>query len=419
MNSEKEFDSRLMGVPAELRRIFDINTAGLIPPRKIKFGLGAADYLGTEAEQFVKSDKALVVSDENLKKSGAVERVSKSLEKAGYSVEEFAEVEPDPHIEAVETIFDRYKSSSPFPVIGLGGGSVMDVAKLASLALGQKVDPIKIITKEVLPASSEYPLILMPTTAGTGSDVSSFINVAVGETKLFIQSPYCFADVAIIDPLLAASMPPSITASTGIDALSHAVEAMMHQNANPLTDAWSLTSIEMIAKNLRKAVADGDDLVARYYMSMGATVAMMTMSLAGGLWAHSVSYVIPMYEKMPHGIGCGIGLPYLMDFNLPVACSKFVKIAQVMGVNTMMMSELDAAMASIREVGRLIRDVGLPVTLKEWKGLEEDKLEEMATIMVEKFPRPMNVRSMSQNDAVIYWKNMWNGSLSHGGSILE
>jgi alcohol dehydrogenase class IV len=184
----------------------------------------------------------------------------------------------------------------------------------------------------------------------------------------------------------------------------------MHKNANPFCDALCLAGVQMIGCHLRRAVANGEDLEARYYMSLGATLCMMGMSMSGGLYAHSVSFVIGKYKPTPHGIGVALGLPYLMAFNLPVVASRLAKIAAALGEPIWMYSEQEAAKRAIHAVKSLMTDVGLPLTLKDY-GISEKDLPDMANMMISLYPRPMNPRSMDQESSINYWRNMWNGML--------
>ena len=404
-------EEKMKGVPKELHRIIDFRTPAMIHPNRVIFGFGSADQVGAEAAKMVEGKKALIISDEVLEKLEAVDQIASALSSAGFSVDTFARVEPEPHIETGEALYDICKGSDFSVLVALGGGSVMDIAKLTAQAAGRGRSPREYVERKVTPDGPGLPLIVLPTTSGTGSEVSFYLVCAVGEEKRFFFDPYYFANMAIVDPLLAVSMPPLVTASTGIDGLTHAVEGMMHKNANPLGDSFGVAGIEMIEKYLRRAVADGEDLEARYYMSMGAALSMMGMMLAGGLFAHSVSYILPIYRFTPHGIGCGLGLPYLMDYNLPVVAGKLAKMACALGEPTWMLSEIDAAKRAVRSVARLIKDTGLPVTLQECGGLKESDLEEMADKMITTYPRPMNPRAMGKKESIQYWRSMWDGAL--------
>jgi alcohol dehydrogenase len=410
MEKEK-IEEKMKGVPQELLRIIDFRTPAMTPPNRLIFGFGAADQVGAEAAKMVEGRKALIISDETLEKLNAIDQISSSLSSAGFSVETFARVEPEPHIETAEAIYGMCQSTGFSIIVGLGGGSVMDIAKLIAQAAGRERSPREYVERKVTPDGPGLPLIVLPTTSGTGSEVSFYLVCAVGEEKRFFFDPYYFADMAIIDPLLAVSMPPLVTAGTGIDALTHAVEGMMHKNANPLGDSFGLAGIEMTGRYLRRAVADGEDLEARYYMSMAASLSMMGMMLGGGLFAHSVSYILPMYKFTPHGIGCGLGLPYIMDYNLPVITGKLAKMAAALGEQTWMLSEIDAAKRAVLAVAQLMKDTGLPLTLQEYGGLQESDLEEMADKMITICNRPMNPRPMGKKESIQYWRNMWDGRL--------
>ena len=407
----EQIEQRLREIPPELRRIVDFRTPAMTPPNRIILGFAAADQVGTEAAKMVKGRKVLIISDEILEKLGVVNQIASSLSLAGFSVEIFARVEAEPHIETAEAIYNMCQKTDFSIFVAVGGGSVMDIAKLTAQAAGRGRSPTEYVKRKVTPDGSSLPLIVLPTTAGTGSEVSFYLVCALGEEKRFFGDPYYFANMAIIDPLLTVSMPPMVTASTGIDALTHAVEGMMHKNATPLCNLFALSGIEMIRKYLRRAVADGEDLEARYYMAIGATISMMAMMLSGGLYAHSVSYIIPMHKFTPHGIGCGLGLPYLMNYNLPMIAGKLARMAVAFGEQTLMLSEIDAAKRAVHATAQLIKDIGLPLTLKEYGGLQEDDLTGMAEKMITIYPRPMNPRSMGKKESIQYWHDIWDGRL--------
>ena len=404
-------EQKLKELPKELHRIIDWQTPGMTHPNRIVFGFGAADQVGAEAAEMVDGRKLLIISDEVLEKLDAIDPIASSLSSAGFSVDTFARVEPEPRIETAEELYDMAAGSNFSALVALGGGSVMDIAKLTAQSIGQGRPPRGYVERKETPEGPGLPLIVLPTTSGTGSEVSERLVCTLGEEKRFFIHPYYFANMAIIDPLLTVSMPPMVTAGTGIDAMTHAVEGLMDKQANPLGDSFALAGIEMIAKYLRRAVADGEDLEARYHMSMGASLSMMGMILSGASYAHSVSYILPMYKFTPHGIGCGLGLPYLMDYNLPMIPGRLKRIAAAMGEPTWMLSDINAAKCAIHSVVQLIKDVGLPVTLREYGGLEEDDLEEMAKKMITIYPRPSNPRPMGKKESIQYWRNMWDGVL--------
>ena len=388
--------------------VIDFRTAGMSPPNRVIVGCGAIGKLGEEAGRLA-GGKALIVSDETISKTGILEQAAANLRSSGLSVDMFTDIHPEPHIEAVEALYDFSRKDDYSLVVGVGGGSVMDVSKLAAQCMAAHKPVRDYVEGKIAVEKRGIPLILLPTTAGTGSEVSMYLVVSLGEDKKFLGSPYFYPDMAIVDPELTISVPPRVTASTGIDALSHAIEGMLHLKANPFSDALCLTGIEMVGTYLRRATADGEDLEARYYMSLGATLGMMGMVMSGGLYAHSVSYAISKYKPTPHGVGCALPLPYTMEFNLPACIPQLSRIAVAMGEQTWMLSELDAAHLACRSVARLIRDVGLPLTLQELGGINETDLEDMAALMLKNWPRPMNPRPMGIQESVKFWQDMWAG----------
>ncbi len=396
-------------IPIGLDRIFEFHTAGMLPPNRVIFGFKASDRLAEEAAKLAKG-RLLLVSDQVLTKLGTMARIKESLEAKGYRVREFTEVEPEPHIETAEALHALAKAEKFDIIVGLGGGSVMDVTKLTAQTAVTGISPRNYMIKKAFAERRGLPMILLPTTSGTGSEVSRNIVLAVGKEKRFVTSQYYYPDIAIVDPILTISMPPGLTATTGIDALSHAIDGMMNLNASPVSDTLCLGGIELVGRYLRRAVADGKDLEARYHMSIAATLSMMGMTLTGAVYSHSVSNVLSRYKPVPHGLGCGLGLPYCMAYNTPVLGKKLAKIAIALGESTWMLSQRDAAEQAVNAVMRLTRDVGLPVTLQEVGGIKESEVEEMADIMIKQYPRPFNARPMGPEESVKLWKNMWVGT---------
>ncbi len=388
--------------------VFDFCTAGMMPPNRLIFGCGAIEQIGSEAAKLAEG-KVLLVSDSTLEEIGVVGRVADSLSSAGLESASFAEVEPEPHLETVEKLYEMCRSEGCALILGVGGGSVMDVAKLTAQSAARGASPRDYIDGKVAAESRGLPLILAPTTAGTGSEVSPNVVLDAGEEKRFLNSSFFYPDIGLVDPLLTISMPSHITAMTGIDAVSHAIEGVLHKQANPFNTAFALTGIELAGKYLRRAVADGEDLEARYYMAMSSTLCMMAMAMTRAGYAHSAAYVIAKYKHSPHGLTCGLALPYAMAFNLPVCVEPLARIGEALGEKTWMLSRLDAAHLAVQAVANLMEDVGLPVTLEEFGGIEEANLEDMADMMIKLYHRPMNPRPMGRDESLQFWQNMWDG----------
>ena len=395
-------------VPAHLKREFVFQTAGILPPNGLLFGFQTINKVGEQAKK-LGGKQVLLITDETMVQLGYADLVKENLEKEGMKVGVFGKVDPEPHIETADALYDMVRKEKSDLVIGLGGGSSMDMAKLTSLVATNPQAPLDLMSKKVANNPS-LKKILIPTTSGTGSEVSMFFVCSAGKDKYFMGSPLAYAEIAIIDPGLTLSMPPKVTASTGIDALSHAVESIMNKLANPFYDCLAMGGIDLISKYLRRATFNGQDLEARYYMSMGATLAMISFTGTGGLYAHSISYVLAMFQPTPHGVGCGIGLPYTMAFNVPVIEDRLALIARGMGEKVDSLSAREAGRWACELVYDLTADVKLPLSLKEM-GFKHEDVAKMGELNVAKYPRPNNPRSMSKEDSLALFEAMWEGDL--------
>jgi alcohol dehydrogenase class IV len=396
-------------VPVHLQRDFVFQTAGILPPNGIFFGYKTIRKVGEVAAK-MGAKQALVVTDETMVHLGYAELAKELLEKEKIQVEVYGKVEPEPHLETADALYQMVKKTSFDLVVGLGGGSPMDMAKLTALAATNNQTPRQLLLDKTI---NKAPLkrILIPTTSGTGSEVSMFLVASIAKDKYPILTTFNYPEVAIIDPGLTLSMPPRVTASTGIDALSHAVDSLMNKLANPLYDSLALAGIELVGKYLRRATFNGQDLEARYYMSMGATLCMMALTGTGGLYSHAISYVLAMYQPTIHGIGCGVGLPYTMSFNAPLIEEKLAAIARALGGKVDSLSSRAAAKKSAELVYGLIADVKLPVSLKEM-GFRHEDAYKMAELCVMNYPRPNNPRDLSKEDALGLFEAMWQGNLN-------
>ena len=397
-------------IPTYLRGEFVFQTTGIHPPNGILFGFNTVRKVGEQAKE-LGGKHVILVTDEVMERLGNVELVKGAMENEGLTVEVFAKVDPEPHIETADALYEMVRKTEFDLVVGLGGGSSMDMAKLTSIVATNEQEPFEIMEKKVVnkPALKK---ILIPTTAGTGSEVSMYLVVSKGRDKYFIGTPYSYAEIAIIDPGLTVSMPPNVTASTGIDALSHAIDGLMHKLANPFSDSFGFAGVELIAKYLRRATFDAQDMEARYYMAMAATLCMMCMNATGALYSHSISYVLSMFQPMAHGIGCGIGLSYSMAFNLPMIEEKQARIARAMGERIELLSTRAAAQRAAEMVYELMADVRMPVSLKEI-GLKREDIPKMAEVCITRYPRPYNPRPISKEQCLALFESMWEGKITY------
>ena len=379
-------------------------------PTKIIFGQGAAEEAAVEAKKFGK--KVFMVVDEIIRKVGLLEKVEKPLRDNGFEIKYFTP-EPEPRIETAKLVAEAVREQKYDLVMGIGGGSSMDLAKVASIMAtnpGAVTDYIGIN----LVQKPGIPKILIPTTAGTGAEVTpnAILASSVEENKTAIVSPYNFADVAIVDPLMTLTMPPKVTAVTGLDALTHAVEAYMSIRSNPLTDAIAYKAIQLISTYLPVAYADGENIEARSYMSLAALMAGIAICHAGTCAGHAAAYAFAVKYKIPHGLSCAIALPYIMEYNAPVQLSKHVSIAEAMNERVSNLNAREAASKAVRSIVKLMNELDIPYRLKDI-GVSKEDLPKLVEGML-KNTRLLknNPRKVSKEDAVKIFERMWEGKLN-------
>ncbi|KQB42942.1 Iron-containing alcohol dehydrogenase [Flavobacterium daejeonense] len=289
-------------------------------------------------------------------------------------------------------------------VVGIGGGSVLDVAKLvaAQLKNTQTLDEIKGIGN--LKERQIY-VACIPTTSGTGSEVSPnaiFVN-ELGE-KVGIISPFLVPDAAYIDPVLTVSLPKSITAATGIDALTHCLEAYTNKFAHPFVDLYALEGVRLIAKYLKRACDNGSDLEARAQVALGSMYGGMCLGPVNTAAVHALSYPLGVEYHIPHGLSNALLLPYVMEYNIEADASKYERIAEVLGAEKKATSK-ETALEGVKIMKQLIVDCGLPLTLSE-AGVKEESIPQLAegAIKVQRLLKN-NIREIAVEDAVAIYQS--------------
>jgi len=336
-------------------------------PTKVYFGNGAVKNLGNICREYGAS-KCFVISGPNVAATPAMDAVKAALDQPGLSYEIYTKVKPDPTIEMVDAAADVMKSGKADIVIALGGGSPIDLAKAAAMLMTNEGS-----VREYLFGGSRtvtnlpLPLIAIPTTAGTGSEVTAASVIADTENniKLSVTHEYLIPKAAVIDPSLHTGMPTMITASTGFDALTHAIESYVSLNAGPISDAMGIYAIRLIADNLRTAVADGNNIEARANMAVASLLGGVAF-LNGGLGViHGIAQSMGGLHNTPHGIANGVLLPYGMERNCVGNLKKFRDIAVVLGEDVECMTLREAAFASVDAVLALQEDTNMPNSLKE------------------------------------------------------
>jgi alcohol dehydrogenase len=361
---------------------------------KIIFGRGSLSGLGEIAGE-MGAQKCLIVADPALEALGYIDAARKALSAKAVDSLVYAKVEPEPYLDGVEDAAALGRDFQADLVIGLGGGSAMDTAKAAAVMVtndGKAEDYIG-LDKVELPGLAT---LMVPTTAGTGAEVTFTAVFTNRETKAKggINSPFLFPDVAVLDPELTINLPPSVTAATGMDALTHAVESMTSRSASVFTDALALGAIRLIGRNLRRAVFRGDDIVARENMLYGALLAGMALADAGVGAAHAMAYPLGGFYRISHGLANAMLIPHVMEFNLPAAEDKFAMIAGALGEPVEGLPARLAGASAVDSVRTLCEDIGIPQCLAEVGVPFEDipKLVESAlkvTRPVENNPRTL------------------------------
>ncbi len=392
-----------------MRTVWTFHTA-----QSIVFGRDAVRQLGEIATR-LRAKKALIVTDAILEKAGLLERARQPLAAAGLTVAAFTGGEPEPSMKAAVACYEEAKAFGPDLLVGLGGGSNMDLAKLAATLLKHGGSPRDYVGDDKIPGPIA-PLICVPTTAGTGSEVSaaSVVTDTENHIKVGILSNWLRPSAAVVDPLMTLTCPPKVTADSGIDALTHAIEAYtaidnadfplpagertVYQGKHPLGDLCAEQAITLVGKFLRRAVADGSDLEAREGMALAALLAGMSFSNVGVALVHAMEYPVGGAVHCSHGAGNGLLLPYVMRFNLSAKTKAFAHIAHLLGENVIGSTEHEAAEKAVAAVEKLRGDIGIPARLRDI-GIKPEQLRGLAekTFGIKRILR-VNPRSVSVDE---------------------
>lgn len=371
-------------------RTWSFSTAGTL-----FFGRQAIHYHLQEACERLAAKRAFIITDAILVKAGLLDQTTKPLASGGVAFSYFDKVTPEPPVELVRESIAAARSFQPDVVIGLGGGSNMDTAKLVSIVLAHGGDPTD-YTGDCRVPGPVKPLICIPTTAGTGSEVSAaavFTDTAK-QIKVSCLSPFLRPAFAIVDPLFTLSCPPKVTADSGIDALTHAIEGFtaiendslplpsgektVYQGKNPMADMMAAEAIRLVGKFLRRAVKDGSDLEARDGMALAATMGGMAFSNSGVALVHAMEYPVGGAVHVSHGAGNGLLLPFVMRFNLAKRVQEFSAIGRFLGLTDLSGDVNEDAAKTIRAIEQLRADIGIPLRLRDI-GVKEEMLAGFAT----------------------------------------
>lgn len=325
---------------------------------RLHYGEGAAAKAGPELVR-LGARKALVVTDPGVLAAGVARPVLDSLAAAGVAYEIFSGVETNPTDLQVMAAAEAYRAAAADGLVGLGGGSAMDVAKSAA-AVVSNGGHIRDYEDGKRPIEHPHPpLLFVPTTSGTGSEVVGGTIIVDTSRQFKMHVVAVPGHVALCDPLLTRSLPAAVTAATGLDALSHAIGAFVSVERQPLADAYALYAIEQVRRWLPRAIADGEDREARAWMMMASLTAGISMK-GGGSGEHAFAHGVNVQHRVHHGVGCAVFLADVMEYNLPHLADRYARIAQALGVERGAMDDLALGREGIAAVRQLVRDSGIP-----------------------------------------------------------
>jgi alcohol dehydrogenase class IV len=365
---------------------------------KIVFGLESYRKIGEEVEG-LKGRKVLIITDEGVKRAGILDSVAEPLRSKRLEYGVFSEVEENPSVGTVEKAVRVVKENGYDLMIGLGGGSSMDTAKAVGLMAKNPGRISDYWAKR--PLNDSIPVIAIPTTAGTGSEVTSVASIKDDErkVKMGIGAPQMTPAVSIVDPVLTLSMPPAITASTGMDALTHAIEAYTNKIVDPISETLSFKAIQLISVSLRTAVAQGDHVEARTNMLYGSMIAGMAFANVKLGAVHAITVPMGGYFPVPHGVINSILLPHVMEFNFIGNLKKFEHVAEAMGEHLTGLNPRQRAFRAIEAVRQLSADIGIPPGLASL-GIAEEAIPKICEDAMKNVNIPINPRKPNTEDLV-------------------
>ena len=376
-----------------------------ILPTKIRYGAGAVRFLGEEL-RLLGAKKALVITDPGLVKTPMVGRVTDLIGREGISFFAYDGIEANPKDYNVEACAAFAREQGVDTLVALGGGSPIDAAKAVAV-LARQGGKVRSYQGKGKIGTDCLPLITIPTTAGTGSEVtfSSVITDTAEKFKFTIKSTAIAARTALVDPELTLTVPPMVTASTGIDALTHAIEGYTATCTEPIAEAAGLYAAEYIASNIVEAVKNGSNLQARDGMLMGSLLAGISFSHADVASVHCMAEALGSIYDAPHGMCNSILLPYVMEYNLPAVQHKYARIARAMGIDQA--DDTRAAQSAIVRVRELSREIGLPGI----RALHVDPADFplLAELSVKNGSNGSNPRELTKEGYLMLFEKAYNG----------
>lgn len=363
------------------------------------FGPGARKVLPEVVERLGKK-KALVVTDKGLVKFGVAGMVTEVLDNAGIAYEVFSDVKPNPTVTNVKDGIEAFRNAGADFIIAIGGGSSMDTAKGIGIVINNPEFSDIVSLEGCAPTKNKsVPIVALPTTAGTAAETT--INYVIidedKKKKMVCVDPNDIPAVAIIDAELMYSLPKSLTAATGMDALTHAIEGYITKGAWDMSDMFEIEAIRMIHRNLQKAVDEPSNADARNGMAVAQYIAGMAFSNVGLGLVHGMAHPMGSLFDVPHGVANALLLPTVMEFNMPACMDKYPRIAEAMGVDITGMTPEEASQAAVEAVRQLALNVGIPQHLSEL-GITAADIPALAEQAIADVCTPGNPREVTLED---------------------
>ncbi|MBO5566803.1 MAG: iron-containing alcohol dehydrogenase [Succinivibrio sp.] len=344
--------------------------------RKIVGGEGSINEIANVAKSF-NAKNIIILTDAGVYATGLTKKPEQILKDAGFNLNVISDIPPEPSVEQVNHIYESAKKFECDLLVAIGGGSSMDTTKLVSLLLTNKVT-LKDMVKGQKPTVRGIPTLMVPTTAGTGSEATPNAIVLVPEEnlKVGIVTDLMIADCVILDPVMTQGLPPRITANTGIDALCHLMECYISKKANPLSDTFALEGIKLVAESIRDCYRNGKDLKAREKMLLAACYGGICIASSSTTAIHALSYPLGGRYHIPHGLANAILMPLVMDANKYSCMDKYRAMAKAMGLPVDGKSDQETADIFVKELYQLNADLEIKCDLKE-KGITEAVIDEL------------------------------------------
>jgi len=361
-------------------------------PRRVITGTGSISQLSAIVKD-VRAENIMLLTDEGVYGTGITAQVEEML--SGYNTKLVKNVPPEPEYTQVLEIYSQIKNDKTEMIVAIGGGSVMDTAKILAV-LATNPGYAEDLLNPLLIKNKGITTIFIPTSAGTGSEATpnSIVVVPEKELKVGVVNVNFIPDYVILDAEMTLKLPPSVTASTGADAFCHAIECFISKKANPFSDMYALKAISLITKSIRNAYNNGNDISAREDMLLAAFFGGMCIASSSTVAVHALSYPLGGKYRIAHGISNAILLPYVMEYNADYVENKFIDVAAAMGINTQNKNSTEISKAVTDEIFKMIDDIKIPHDLKKY-GITADDLDTLVegaaavTRLLDNNPKPM------------------------------